>query len=457
MKRFLGIFVPIVGLAVVFLLFWPKATKKPEFKTGEKLLGYSSSSGRSGAPEVVPVKEALRRSNARFESQDINYQRSQAFDNSSSLFIEIKRLESELGTGASFYSQIVNLFRDCPVSIDELLEIIGGIEDQEIKENAMYGLVLKFGKNEDKKLREMLNLSSLVSHEIGQEVAAQAFSTYVFSGSSSLLSERMVELAGVLKGEEFSKEIVDDVALEIARGLSTGDDVEFFLDSFLLDSDLGFMEDEARQKSLFEKLKQGAAVGALQALGHNADLTTEAGWILGKNSLAFSPKEVAHLSNSKNEGIRAAFVEHEIYSGDLLDARNMLDSYDFNSEAIKKKLEWHLWNFQKNEISEKMRENPLETVVDLTSGGSNYEDYMLEAAVTSWISRDPNQAAEWVEANIDQMKAGTRQYVAASYAKEAAAQGDLTTARQWANLIQDEKTLTRINGILEKAEQAASN
>ncbi|MDQ8191378.1 hypothetical protein [Roseibacillus persicicus] len=142
-------------------------------------------------------------------------------------------------------------------------------------------------------------------------------------------------------------------------------------------------------------------------------------------------------------------------NGDFEEAKNFVRTT--KDEELKKEVGWHLWKKQKDTIVKEIGVEPEKTANGFLDGTSRYEEYMLEAAVTHWIKKDPEQAADWTEANIEQMAHGPRQYVAASYAKEAAALGDMATARQWANLIQDEKTLTRINGILEKAEQAASN
>lgn len=180
-------------------------------------------------------------------------------------------------------------------------------------------------------------------------------------------------------------------------------------------------------------------------------------WIKQNSSEAldwFAEKKNNLLAEDR-EQIKGAFLLQEIRSGDFEHAIDFINNT--GNEGLRKDMGWHLWKAQKDSVIKRVDLEPEKIANSFLDKSSGYEEYMLEAAVTHWISKEPEKAADWTEANIDQMARGPRQYVAASYAKEAAAQGDMATARQWANLIQDEKTLTRINGVLKKAEEAASN
>jgi hypothetical protein len=93
----------------------------------------------------------------------------------------------------------------------------------------------------------------------------------------------------------------------------------------------------------------------------------------------------------------------------------------------------------------------------IVSGKSNYNDYWLEEAMSTWVAKDFDKAQEWYQKNWNSMPANKSQYLAAAFAKQAIGQGDVATARQWAAHIQDAKTKQRIETGIAEAESKNGN
>lgn len=173
------------------------------------------------------------------------------------------------------------------------------------------------------------------------------------------------------------------------------------------------------------------------------------------SALAWLESDGAQFGSGTLNEVYLELVKSFTKESDFLGAREYL--VEIKDEDTRKKAEWILWKHQESKVRQDVKKNSAETVGRFLNQTSEYDLYMLEEAMSQWIMDEPEDAAHWTESNIDNMEPVARQYVAASYATEAAAQRDIKTARQWANLIQDEKTLKRINGVIKKVEQASSN
>jgi hypothetical protein len=90
----------------------------------------------------------------------------------------------------------------------------------------------------------------------------------------------------------------------------------------------------------------------------------------------------------------------------------------------------------------------------LVDGTASYDEYWIEEAVATWVSKDFDGAIAWYEEKWKSLPPSKAQYVAAAFASQSVGQKDFEAARQWADLIQDAKTKERINAAIAKASGA---
>ncbi len=93
---------------------------------------------------------------------------------------------------------------------------------------------------------------------------------------------------------------------------------------------------------------------------------------------------------------------------------------------------------------------PDKMVNDIAAGRSHFSNRALEIAMTQWISSDPLAAENWYHNNAERLPKKNAQYVASAYALEAVRQGDLESAKRWAESIEDRITLNRVNAEIKK-------
>lgn len=383
--------------------------------------------------------------------------RGESIENLDDFKKELEAITNEFGNGRKKYQEILKLFRKSKVSVTDLVGFLETVDDKKFLLNARVGLSLRFSGNNIESISAVANVSELKKSEIGKSILKEGMQYYVYSTAEDDVERRMFEVQNLLFSEGLNGDYLEETVLLIG---GTGDTAQRVKDFVSVFESLLVEEKENRTflSNLFKAWEGPEAIGGLEALGQSINLyDSQAVWELVGNALDYSPEKALGLLNLSNEGVKAALVENQLKLGNLNDARVAYERASFEDDEIRRKVEWHLWDVQQKSVRKAMKQDPDVTVDSLLHGTSEYDQNFLETAVTHWIAKDPEQAADWTESNIDQMDPVARQYVAASYAKEAAAQGDMTTARQWANLIEDEDTLTRINGLLEKAEQAASN
>lgn len=155
------------------------------------------------------------------------------------------------------------------------------------------------------------------------------------------------------------------------------------------------------------------------------------------------------LSPSQQDGVRLGLGEVEVNRKDFAAAESQLET--ITDSVAKAELGRILWEGQRDAIREKVEKDPAGTVDEIVSGTPQFGDYWIEEAMMTWIAKDPGNAETWYQKNWETLPPEKAQYVAAAYAKDALAKGDPATATQWANLIQDQKTKTRITASISEA------
>lgn len=369
-------------------------------------------------------------------------------------------IRNRFGDGIEKDVKIGELFRSADLPLDVLFGLAAKLSSEREKRRANLGIRMRFQLLTSGEIATKVDFEKLNNFPNAIDTLSKGFESYVNSALPSEVRGRMEEVVSFLIGStSFSllkTEERSSLLVSLSRSLHFR---EFWhiMDRIAPE----YLSEPQFQRSLFKKFKGENAFEALSQVGTFRDLDSQAAFALAAEAVRHNPVRAKQFFKDLDVSIQAAswfeasFVRHELENGDFEQAIEFVEKTD--DENLKKDIGWHLWKMQKELIVKEIFVEPEKTVSAFIDGTTGYQDYMLEAAVTHWIEREPNKAADWAEENIKEMAHGPRQYVAASYAKEAAAQGDMTLARQWANLIQDEKTLTRINGILEKAEQADSN
>jgi hypothetical protein len=333
-----------------------------------------------------------------------------------------------------------------PALLDEIINLGVGLSEREIH-GISSGLAIRVDPNfnarvfgfetnllsqsQDDKNRDFNEafrvLGSLLEHQ-KSEVASSVYSDFFDNVARSAPFEvwkRIGELAIVYPDLASSKDLL--------RGVVTN----------MVDQDPEVAFDA------ISKSKTGQ-VASISTVAFDAwlkkDTTTAFAW-LGKRSSELIPEQ--------SDGCRSSVVKHYLSSGEVDIARSFASAItdrDFQSEV-----EAQIWEAERGLLRKEVGNDPSGTLQSIVSGQSEFDDYWLEEAMGTWISRDFDNAQSWYQDNWKKLPANKSQFLAAAFANQATGQGDTAAARQWAAYIQDPKTKQRIEAGIAKAEAAKNN
>ncbi len=156
------------------------------------------------------------------------------------------------------------------------------------------------------------------------------------------------------------------------------------------------------------------------------------------------------LPSSQKDAVAVEMVKKRLETKSLEEARKMVDA--ISDPKARRIAEGWAWTKERDMLRSEVNENASDAVHAIVSGDSEFGDYWLEEAMSVWVTKDFDQAVAWYDKNWDSLPPSKSQYVAAAFANQAMEQGDATTARQWAAMIQDAKTKARIEGAISEAE-----
>lgn len=154
----------------------------------------------------------------------------------------------------------------------------------------------------------------------------------------------------------------------------------------------------------------------------------------------------AKLSANENDSISVALAQSTAGNNDFTAAREI--SNKIKNPELRASADGKIWEAERTGIRKEVASNPVTTIQAIVSGESGYTAYWLEEAMSTWMEKDLDQAREWQEKNWNSIPANKSQYLAAAFAKQAAHEGDMATAREWATHIQDAKTRQRIEAAI---------
>lgn len=370
---------------------------------------------------------------------------------------------SSIGEGIIKKSLVLTLFRESDFGVDEFVELTTYLDSPDSVRLAFEGIGQSLAKKEHLDFAEMRKLVD--TEPFGKEAASELLSNFAFSmgvRDYGDISVRFDESLSILKSLELSESESGELLGKIIKRsnkldpFATWDKLKPDAYSDILSADnLQVILKGMSSRDPFRTLEIVSADSsnrfsekdrmdvALRAISMDEKLARD-------SYQTFIERKGADASF-----FSAAFAMQAIEGGDFEEAIKFVQNTE--DGGLRKHVGSQLRKKQQKSIIKEIAAEPEKTVSGFIDGTTRYEEYMLETALSRWIAKEPEQAANWTEENISTMADGPRQYVAASYAREAAAQGDVTVARHWANIIQDEKTLNRINAIIKQVEQTNSN
>ncbi|MBK1835682.1 hypothetical protein [Roseibacillus ishigakijimensis] len=150
---------------------------------------------------------------------------------------------------------------------------------------------------------------------------------------------------------------------------------------------------------------------------------------------------------AKKHASKGRFSEVDRYLGDMFDLE----------DERKNRVMSEIWGEKVKYVESRVLADGVSAISSIVNGRSGGDVEMIEVAMSKWIKESPEDSANWFENQGVNVVPEKRQYIAAAYAKEAASQGDVALARQWADLIIDQETAARIQGVIAEAEKAGQN
>jgi len=207
-------------------------------------------------------------------------------------------------------------------------------------------------------------------------------------------------------------------------------------------------------KSPEEAMRRCGVIGGSEILISQSEFGQGVkGWLAtdSRESMKWIAENADSLSQEMRTSAYTAVANFALDQGEIESARSYLSKIE--SAREKEEISSKIWGVEKNALQREISTNPVETISSIISGNSKYSDYWLEESVSTWLKNDAGAVNKWYEENWNSLSPEKTQYVAAAFAKEAVTLGDLATAKEWAERIQNPKTRERIEGVIMKADE----
>ena len=315
------------------------------------------------------------------------------------------------------------------------------------------------------RIHQFSEFAALPSNSFGYAELLKNFTTDsirwgIAEGGQQIIVDNFRSIVKNLESLKGSNHISDDLFYQTVAELVTQNPLlgrEAYV-SFVTSSAIGNVPDNIKLK-IIRTAAADVGVSFLDTMKDNPQLVP-ADWraafleLAKRDSVALAEWK---LQNLNDPAILASYYtavsEFNLNKGSIEDARKA--AAEISDPSQKEKIEGVIWEKERSLLNKDVNSNPAGTVQSIVSGQSKYADYWLEEAMGTWVAKDFAKAQEWYETNWNSLPVGKSQYVAAAFANQAASQGDITAARQWADLIQDAKTKQRIVAAIAKMEATA--
>ncbi|MEJ6643516.1 MAG: hypothetical protein QNL33_09675 [Akkermansiaceae bacterium] len=254
-------------------------------------------------------------------------------------------------------------------------------------------------------------------------------------------------LLGIDLGGELNRAVISSLARfdpfpvwesVMKSGIEVEDDIQRSILREMITSDA------ANALSSLSRYPSGSALLYTMAAKEwaQADMKAAKAWVEAHDSI---------LTKEQQDRYYSGLIGVHANRKDFSSARAMLDS--ISDSELKSKAEGEVWQTEKKVLQGAVASDPEGTISLIISGESSFADYWLEESVATWLKKDAGAVNEWYEENWESMSAEKTQYVAAAFAQEALTLGDLATAREWAERIQNPTTRGRIEEVIQKAQK----
>jgi hypothetical protein len=367
---------------------------------------------------------------------------------------EAMRLARE-GTGAGTDRTLLfaDIFMSSAISAEELLKRYRELKD----ENERMGAELGFG--EPGRFGLPGNILSIdyekegLSNALMMSLAGYAGFSFDKSVPSELNRERAMKVLEAMGDMATRGEISKGVLSDVLKRFASEDPKVAF--QFLVKSSEGIdpstiakivraQIDKRPEETIGQMVNTEGGLG-----GHLSTAFQE--WLSKdrEKALAWLAQNQGSLKSQQMNACVSAQASFEVSKGNFDKAREALDTID--DPQLKEQVGGRIWSAERDAVRKEVQRNPSAALQGIVSDQSKYASYWLEEAMSTWVSKDSEQAVAWYQENWNSLPASKAQYVAAAFAKQALNQGDPAAAHQWAELIQDEKTKNRIAAEIAKA------
>lgn len=350
-------------------------------------------------------------------------------------------LLAEVGRGADFDSFVAEIFANSN-SIQEGLSLAGNF-NTENQQSATVGLFQYLANNRfvEGDFAVFFD-SALVEVPRNASAIFAACRVSIINTGDSFPSNRLIEMA--------LENLTEDKARLLLIPLATFHGVEVL--KKIEEREIGSPLSPEMEKIRKRALEEAASAAPKQLMSYllNSEaapkdlLTTFQKWRSQsqKDTDEWLGEYAADLDDNQRSSILGALAFDEMENGNF-DEFEKLRSQVL-SEEIGETVDGWVYKHQKNKIIELAKHTPEKAIETLTDGSGNYPASLVKDAFQVWIRKDAEAAAQWVEDEGVNLPPETRQFVAITYAREAAKQGDIELAEQWADLIVDEERKARM-------------
>ena len=362
-----------------------------------------------------------------------------------SLSDAILAIQEEHGFEVNGQNAVIRLFSQCDLDLEALFGFIDGLSNNEVKDAALAGMLLRFSVIGDGELAGHFDLNKILRTKSGRTALETGFGAFVEAVAPDQRERRMREvliLLGGHYGDRFSR---DQLGAVIAASVAQpGMSVEFL--NVVRSEGPGLFANEKFAKEL---MKTWGKDDTLAALSHAVSLDLLSPVVL----YTFATKAFEY-DQDRTERIRALLPEDsieafavararwEIDQGLLEDARATLAT--IKHKVLKKRFGGAFWNVESKLVSEASKQNPKKLVMEFANGTSKFAVHKMPIALRAWIEKDYEEAAQWASNELRNLRPEAREFVAMTYAQEAAKRGHQKIALEWAALIIDKERKAKV-------------
>jgi len=362
----------------------------------------------------------------------------------------LKLVYSQLGGGVDRDFAIGDIFRYANLSVQDFESLILKLDFESEKTIASMKFGYKLGTRPG---LSATDITLLLGGSIqGRAAAMEALTSH----ATSLQGEPLSAVATRLKNSvSIAVELLDSGNLDqttFAELLeSMGGAVPFRL--FLILSEMG-IQDRVPDKTFRDMARinptRTLEIALSEGFGREVSIVDSV-VNLGKNDIKkaidFFDGNKGELSKGQKEQFLRGISELALLKGDYDVAREWID--EIEDPNVKRNASGKIWTKERNALIKDVGTDPLGTIANIVNGESNYADYWLEESISTWLKIDRSAVNQWYDVNWKSLPAEKTQYVAAAFAREALVLGDLSTAKEWVEKIQNPKIKERVQKEIE--------